>query len=298
VTSSDNKDNARRVWAIVLMYGDAAVTAECIDALLLQDYPALTVLLVDNASPDAAGVQLHERYPGIHYLDTGSNFGYAGGNNRGLSYALEHGAEFVLIVNNDAILDRRCISLLVQTAEQVDRAGAVSPKILSYAAPERIAFAGGDFSLIRALGLHRRAGQVDDPSEPPRVDEITFVTGACVLIPAPVLRELGGFREDFFMYCEDVELSVRMRRAGYRMYYQPAARVRHHEPPSGTLSYPFAAFHRDRNRRRLARAHYTPLQRLLFASWFYPTRLVRMGQYLLRGDWRGVRAIAAGAIRR
>jgi len=100
------------------------------------------------------------------------------------------------------------------------------------------------------------------------------------------------------MYCEDVELSVRLRRAGYRLYYQPAARVLHREPVHGGIASATASFHRDRNRRRLAREYLTPMQRVIFALWFYPTRVVRFAQYVLRGDWSGARAIAAGAIRR
>lgn len=280
------------------MHGGEQITAECIESLLRQDHPSLTILLVDNASPDGAGTRLRDRFPQIRYVQTGSNLGYTGGNNRGIRLALDSGAEFVLIVNNDTALDSRCVSLLVDSARQGDRVGAVAPKILHYEDPTRIAFAGGDYSIVRALGRHRRAAERDDPAEAPRLDEITFVTGSCVLLPATVARALGGFREDFFMYCEDVELSLRLRRGGYRMYYQPAARVLHHEPIGHTLSTPFASFHRDRNRRRIVRAHYTALQRLAFAAWFYPTRIVRCAQYLLRGDWRGVRAIIAGAVAR
>lgn len=298
MTSPQNKNNARALWAVVLMHGGEKITAECIDSLLQQDYPNLTVLLVDNDSADGAGLLLRDRYPQIRYLNTGANLGYTGGNNRGLKFAMEHGAELLLILNNDTVLDRRCASLLVEAAQGGERLGAVAPKILYYEDPSRIAFAGGDFSFIRALGKHRRAMEPDNADEQPRLDEITFVTGSCFLMPTPVVRELGGFREDLFMYCEDVELSLRMRRAGYRMYYQPAARVLHHEPVGHVLSTPFATFHRDRNRRRLVRQHYTPLQRLAFASWFYPTRLVRFAQYVLRGDWSGARAIVSGAIER
>lgn len=293
-----NKDSAGRVWAIVLMYGGERVTAECIGSLLRQDYGDLTVLLVDNASPDGAGDRLRARFPQIRYVQTGANLGYTGGNNRGIQIAIDQGADFLLVVNNDTVLDPGCVALLVDAARRGTSVGAVAPKILYFDDPARIAFAGGDHSTLRALGKHRRAAERDDPKEPPRVEEITFVTGSCFLMPSPVARELGGFREDFFMYCEDVELSLRARRAGYRLYYQPAARVLHREPARRELSAPNASFHRDRNRRRLVRAYYTPLQRLVFAAWFYPTRIIRVAQYLARGDWDGARAIVAGVLAR
>jgi GT2 family glycosyltransferase len=286
-----------RVWAIVLTHGGAeAVTAACIDSLLEQDYGNLVVLLVDNASFDGSGERLRDRYPRIRYLNTGANLGYTGGNNRGIRYALDAGADYVMILNNDTVLDARCVSTLVRSAPGAERLGAIAPKILYWDEPTRIWFAGGDFSLVRAIGLHRGDWDRDDPNERERLDAMTFATGCCFLMPAAVARETGGFREDYFIYCEDVELSLRLVRSGYRLYYQPAARLFHREPPHRGLSSPFATVHRDRNRRRLVREHYSAPQRVAFALWFYPTRLVRLAQYALRGDWAGARATIAGAV--
>lgn len=287
------------VWAIVLTHGGAEeITAACIESLLAQDYPALTVLLVDNASYDGSGGRLRARYPGIAYLNTGGNFGYTGGNNRGMRYALERGADFVLVLNNDTVLEPGCVSALMRSARQAGRFGAIAPKILYWDDPGRIWYGGGDYSWARALGSHRREMEPDDPSEGARLEPMTFATGCCFLMPAPVAREMGGFREDFFIYGEDTELSLRLVRAGYPLYYQPAARLLHREPPGRRLASPFATRQRDRNRRRIVQAHYGWPMRLVFALWFYPTRAVRLVQYLLRGDWQGARAQVAGAIGR
>jgi GT2 family glycosyltransferase len=292
-------NTAPAVWAIVLTHGGAEeITAECFDSLLAQDYPALTVLLVDNASYDGSGERLRQRYPGIKYLNTGGNLGYTGGNNRGMQFALDHGAEFLLVMNNDTVLEPSCVSRLVESATRADRVGAVAPKILYYDDPRRIWFAGGDYSFTRTMGLHRRELQPDDPTEPPVLQEMTFATGCCFLMPAPVARSVGGFREDFFIYCEDLELSLRLTRAGYKLYYQPAARMLHREPPRRPDSTPFQILHRDRNRRRIARAHYTLPQRLRFAAFFYSSRAVRLAQYLARREWAKAGAILKGAVAR
>lgn len=297
MTVHGDKHNAGSVWAIVLMYGREEVTAACIDSLLAQDYPQLTVLLVDNASPNGAGGRMRGRYPGVTYLNTGANLGYAGGNNRGMAHALANGADYVFVLNNDTVLEPSCVTRLVESAKQVTDAGAIAPKILYYDDPKRIWFAGGDYSYLRALGHHRRELELDDANESPRLDEISFVTGCAFLMPTPVVREVGGFREDYFMYCEDVELSLRLRRSGHRMYYQPAARLRHHDERRKGLTAPFATMHRDRNRRRLVREHYSAVQRVMFALWFYPTRAARLLQYILRRDWPGARALVLGLIR-
>src|SRR5262245_31612036 len=141
------------VWAIVLTAGGEEVTAACLESLLCQSYPALTILLVDNASPDGSGDALRRRFAGIRYHNTGANLGYTGGNNRGIEVALEGGAEFLLILNNDTIAESDCVSQLVSSARFGDRVGVVVPKILYFDDPTRVWFGGGDFSRTKALGV-------------------------------------------------------------------------------------------------------------------------------------------------
>lgn len=292
-------DVAPNIWAIVLTHGGAEeITAACIDSLLLQDYPNLTVLLVDNASFDGSGERLRDRYPRNRYLNTGGNLGYTGGNNRGMEYAIANGAEYVLVLNNDTVVERSCVSTLAQSAREAGRFGAIAPKILYWDDPGHVWYAGGDYSTMRAIGMHRGLGDPDDPKELPRLEPMTFATGCCFLMPASVATGMRGFREDFFIYCEDVELSLRLSKAGYPMYYQPAARLLHREPPGRRLASPFATRMRDRNRRRLVRQHYGLAKRALFTAWFYPTRLVRLAQHIMKGDFLGARAVVAGITER
>jgi GT2 family glycosyltransferase len=290
---------APSIWAIVLTHGGAEeITAACFDSLLEQDYPNLTVLLVDNASFDGSGARLRDRYPTNRYLNTGGNLGYTGGNNRGIEYAVKNGAQYVLILNNDTVVEPTCVSVLAQSAAAAGRFGAIAPKILYWDDPAHVWYAGGDFSAMRAIGMHRGLGDADNPNEAPRLEPMTFASGCCFLMPASVAREMGGFREDFFIYCEDVELSLRLTKAGYSMYYQPAARLLHREPPGKRLASPFATRMRDRNRRRLVRQHYSAFERARFAAWFYPTRAIRLAQHVMKGDFAGARAVVAGITER
>jgi GT2 family glycosyltransferase len=284
----------QRVWAIVLMYGGEDDARECIASLAAQDYPSLTVLLVDNNARDGGGERLRSQFPGIEYLDTGANLGYAGGNNRGIERALAAGADCVLILNHDTVLEPTCVSCLVEAATGRERVAIVAPKILYHKDPSVIWYAGGDHSITKAVGDHRRQLERDTRDAREEIEEVTFATGCALLMPADAARKLTGFAEDFFMYCEDVELSLRARREGYRLYYQPSARLYHKEPKVSNPSA-FQIRHRDRNRRRVARRYYGPLDRIRFAAWFYPTRAARLAQYALRGDWERARAIVAGA---
>lgn len=291
-----------KVTAIVLNWCGHDDTAACLRSLLASDYPALRILLVDNGSPDGSGASLHAEFPDIPFLQTGRNLGYTGGNNQGIRLALEEGADYVLVLNNDTVVEPGCVSALVEAATAGGAVGAVGAKILFHDAPDRIWFAGGDLRRERGMAYHRREGELDRPAEE-TPEDVSFLTGCCLLLPARVVREVGAFEEGFFAYIEDVDLSLRLLERGFRLVYQPQARMYHRVPLEPQLPSPFLLVLRDRNRRRLVERHYGRLERLRFSLFFYPSRLVRLAQYLVRGDlaragavWKGMTIPADGPV--
>lgn len=283
------------VTAVVLNWCNYDDTVDCLDSLLNCEYENLDILLVDNGSVDDSFEKLNASFPQITFLQTGENIGYAGGNNRGIEKALHRDINYVLVLNNDTILDSKSVSQLVNVAEEASlRVGGVVPKILYYDQPDRIWYAGGEFSPMRGLGIHWREGELDQSGEEETVREVTFMTGACCLFSAEALRELKGFDEDFFAYVEDAELSLRMTDAGYQMYYQPKARILHRCPPLGAPPSPFQIRQRDRNRRRIMRKHGSRREYLPFLARFYLTRVILFGRYIITGDWQRAQAILHG----
>lgn len=281
-----------RVTAIVLNWCREADTVACLESLVSTRYDGLEVLLVDNGSPDGSGDRLHARFPAADYLQTGTNLGYAGGNNRGIERALAGNADYLLVLNNDTVLDPACVANLVDAAERTG-AAVVAPLIVYFDEPDRVWYGGGAFSRMRALGRHLRENELVDSRH--RSAPTTFVCGCCFLMRADVARRVGGFDESFFAYVEDVELSLRMMNAGVAMWYEPSARVLH-RVGRNDASTAFQIRQRDRNRRRLVRLHYDALARLHFGLWFYPTRAAHLVRFALRRDWDRARAIVDGAI--
>ena len=285
---------AQRVTAVVLNWCNEHDTKSCLDSLAAQDHPALSILLVDNGSPDGSGSRLRARYPAFSYLQTGKNLGYSGGNNAGMKAALEAGTEFVLVVNNDTVLEPGCVRELVLAAETQDRVGAVGAKILRYDTPDRIWFGGGVFDRMRAIGRHERENDADlDPLER-QTREVTFLTGCCLLVPAATLRTVGYFPENFFAYVEGVEYCLRISQSGLKLIYAPGARLRHRVPAVGTLPSASQIRLRDRNRRRIVRAHYSALDTIRFSIWFYPSRVALMAKYVLQGEIARARGVLQG----
>jgi GT2 family glycosyltransferase len=283
---------AARVTAIVLNWCNELDTAACVDALRASRYDALAVLIVDNGSPDGSGARLHARFPDVSYLQTGTNTGYAGGNNRGMAVAVEDGADYLLVLNDDTVIDPDCVRELVRAAEETG-AAVVAPQILYFDEPGVVWYGGGVFSTMRGLGLHVRENEPVDPQQ--TRTPITFVCGCCFLIRADVVRAAGGFDESFFAYVEDVELSLRLTRSGYTLMYEPAARILH-RIKRGAESTPFQIRQRDRNRRRLVARYYGIADRIRFAMWFYPTRAAHLMRYLGRREWACAKAILDGAV--
>ena len=118
--------------------------------------------------------------------------------------------------------------------------------------------------------------------------------GCAILFRAEALCAVGAFDATYFMYGEDVEWSVRAAHAGWRLLHAPEARLAHAVPFPEPPAVAWKIRLRDRNRRRLVRAHFGAWDRWRFAWWFYPTRVVRIAQYLLARDWPRARAILRG----
>jgi GT2 family glycosyltransferase len=289
------------VFVVVLNWNAEGDTAACLDSFLGQNGARVEILLVDNASADGSGERLQRRYPGVSYLQTGRNLGYCGGNNQGISWAIAQGAEWVLVVNNDTVAAPDCVRLLLDSASSDERLAAVGPLIVRHDDPSRVWFAGGRLARARGIGVHRDEDALvervaHDVSVPgaPRWRACTFLTGCCLLLRVDALREVGLFREDFFAYGEDVELSIRLARAGWRIAWVPSARLAHRVPPRGAPPTPTQIRLRDRNRRRVVRMHFSPAWRLVFALWFWPSRIVHLARYALTGDRERAAAIVAG----
>jgi len=210
------------VETVTVAYNSRAIIGQCLQALLDQEYDNLTVTVVDNASTDGTADYVRAQHPKVNLITSDKNLGFAGGNN--LAFAKTQ-AEYVVLMNQDAIPRRDCIRELVQVAEQDPVIASVGAKMLMRRCPTVINSTGirinqGGFAVDRQIGE-----KDTDPS--PKPVEVFGVCGGAQLIRTDALRELGGFDEAFFMYFEDVDLCWRLRLAGKRILHAPLAVVHH-----------------------------------------------------------------------
>jgi GT2 family glycosyltransferase len=213
-------------YIIVLNWNGKSDTLECLDSLSHVAGPSVCVVVVDNGSGDGSQEAIRRMHPGVTLLETGANLRYAGGNNAGIRHALAGGAEQIMLLNNDTTVDPGFLRAMTETLLSSTLTGIVAPKILYSADPGRLWYAGGIISFWTGTMRHRGIRQTDDG----RFDipcETGYASGCCLLAKRSTVERIGLLDESFYMYSEDADWSMRARRAGLRIMYEPRARVWH-----------------------------------------------------------------------
>lgn len=216
------------VHVLVINWNGLEHLEECFTALSASTYSNARFVLLDNGSTDNSAAFVEERFGHdgrVEIVRIEENCGWSGANNVGLARALEAGADYALLLNNDTSIDPRCIELLVAHAERDGQIGALAPKLLLYDTPELINSIGLEASYIGAA-WDRGLGRLDDP----RWDEVVAVPGACgagYFVRMAAVREAGLLASEFEIYLDDYDHGLRLWNAGYRIETCPDARIRH-----------------------------------------------------------------------
>lgn len=209
---------------IVLNWNGRDDTLACLASLVAQTVP-VHVLVVDNGSTDDSVAAVRREHPGVEVIETGANLGYAGGNDVGLRHALAGPFRQVLVLNNDTLLELDCVERLAAALDACPGAAAVAPKSLAPGRPDRIHFAGGRVSRD-GHAWHVGLGEPDGPAFDVSGDT-EWISGCAIFASREALLRVGLFDERFFLLFEDLDWSLRARRLGYRLCYEPRARMRH-----------------------------------------------------------------------
>jgi GT2 family glycosyltransferase len=272
--------------AVVLNWNGGEDTLAALESLRGVD-----TVCVDNGSADGSADAVASRFPQVELIRTGVNLGFAGGNNVGIRRALERGADWVLLLNNDAVADAGLPAALEAAARARPDAGVLACKVFFTDPPDRLMYAGGTVNL--ALGYSGRQdgfGDLDDG----RFDALRDVeraTGAAMAVSGAAIEEVGLLDESLFAYVEDTEWSVRIRRAGFAVVFVPDAKAWHVGSAStGGLSSPTSLYYDTRNAIAVAERH-DPRPRLHTAL----RRGVVVGAHLLNvRSAAGARAVVKG----
>jgi GT2 family glycosyltransferase len=272
-----------QVWCVVLNWNGADYTIECLTALTACTYPNLTIVVVDNGSTDDSVSRIKVAYPNILLRRNERNLGFAGGNNVGMRYALERGADYIWLLNNDTKPAPDALTALVAKATSDERIGAVA-SICYYAdTPARVqAWAGSRVNLwIGYSGLSRV----------PREDDwFDSLNGTSILIARNALEDVGLLDEAFFVYWEDTEFCVRLRKRGWRIAAAPDSRVLHKVSASTRGNKIWLDRMETASQLRMLRLHSPAptLASFIFLCIRFSRRLLRLEFSRCRSVWQGI----------
>lgn len=219
INNYNQKSEAPFVVILMLNYARANDTIECLNSVNEIDYPNYEVVIIDNSSPDDSFNVLKSRFPNYPIYKTESNTGYTGGINFGFLKAEELNPDYILVLNNDTIVEPDFLTKLVSEAEKDTKVAGLCGLILAEHDRKTVWYAGGDLVKWRAHAVHRFIGKNIDDIPPLKTEEVDFVTGCMILFRTSVLKEIGHEKDEYFMYLDDVEYSARIIRSGYKLKF-------------------------------------------------------------------------------
>jgi GT2 family glycosyltransferase len=261
------------VYTVILNWQRPDDTMACIRSIQsCEDYKNLRLLVVDNGSEDDSHQRIAAACPEVELLSLPKNLGFAGGNNEGIRYALSHKAEFVFLLNNDTIIRKDVISMLLSALRGESEWSISVPKIYYYDEPNRIWAAGARWRRfpprVTMIGFGKRdAPQYNDSRE------LAYATGCAMMVSHAVFKDIGGFDPLFVNYQEDYDFCYRARQAGHRLLYVPQAVIMHKVSRSLGEDAPIRWYYLGRN----TVLFYRPGERFSWASL-----LAFLGWVLLR----------------
>jgi len=302
---STSEINQMKIFIVILNWNGKKFISGCLDSVgkLETGNWKLEIIVIDNASTDGSVEIINEEWSmvkrkksstishqplAIKLISNQENLGFAEGNNVGIRYALENGADYVLILNPDTIVDRNLLVSLMKVAESDSKISILGSKIYfapgfeyhkeRYKESERgnvIFYAGGKIDWGNVLASHRGVDEVDK-GQYDKVEETDFVTGCAMLIKREVLEKIGAFDQKYFLYWEDADFCQRARGADFKIVYAPSAKIYHLDAGSSKVGGPLHDYYLTRNR-LLFGMRYAPLRAKL-ALFRESLKLLLMGR--------------------
>jgi GT2 family glycosyltransferase len=252
------------VSIITINYNESEVTMDLLQSIRGLTYSKYEVIVVDNASPNDNPDGIKEKYPEVTLIKSKENLGFAGGNNLGVKKAK---GDYLLFINNDTIVPNDFIEPLVETLQEDETIGMVSPKIKFHWDSTLIQYAGYtpmSHWTIRnnSIGYHKK-----DNGDFDKAGETQSIHGAAMMVPISVVEKVGMMTEIYFLYYEEHDWAEMVKRAGYKIFYQPKSHILHKESVSTGKFSPLKTYYISRNRILFARRNFKPLQ--LFISLLF-----------------------------
>lgn len=244
------------VVTVILNTNRCDDTLETIASLERGRYSNQKIIVLDNASTDGSIQAIRARHAQVHLIELEENLGYAGNNNVGIQKALDIGADWVFVLNEDTLMDADCLPQLIAVGEVDPRIGILGPMVYHHNEPDIIQSAGGVIDRDWQA-LHRGQNQPDQ-GQYQIPQEVDWVSGCAILVRRAVIEQVGMIDPRFFYYYEETEWCVRARKAGWKAVHVPAAKLWHKGVQRNYKPGPNVTYYETRNRFLLFSKHGAP----------------------------------------
>lgn len=273
------------VAMVVLTWNQRALTLDCLESLGGMNYPSerLQIIVVDNGSKDGTAEAIREQYPTVTVKENRENLGFAEGNNVGLRQALDGPADYVMLLNNDTVVDTEMLAALISVAEKDDHIGVVTPKIYYFDEPTRIWCAGASIDWRIGGSTRLRAEEMDngEPEDPHHVD---FASGCAMCWKREVIEEIGLIDPRFFIYYEESDWCVRAAKRGWQIVYVPDSIVWHRISSAMGPASPATDYYMSRNVLLFLKKNLKGVQRVATLARVGGRNLLTVAAYTVKSE--------------
>ncbi|HHS95872.1 MAG TPA: glycosyltransferase family 2 protein [Phaeodactylibacter sp.] len=291
------------VFFVLLNWNQYSLTAQCIRSLQNLQYKDYQILVIDNASSDNSADLLQRDFGHqIKLIRNQENLGFAKGNNIGIEHALAQKAQYIMVINNDTVVDSDFLEPLLQTIKSSSTIAVVTPKIYFMHQPRTIWAAGGEINWHLGIAHSRGKGQKDS-GQFDRQEPVDYATGCAMLFSRASLEKVGLFDDSYFAYFEDADWCVRAKKQGFQIVYVPESKIWHvagastrkNKKKPGKRTSPSVYYLNARNNLWFIKRHTTGLIRFTaLISYVFRYLLLYMGAFLLLRRWKKANAIWKG----
>jgi len=286
-----------KVAVVVLNWNRRDMLLDCLNHIRKLNYSVYQIIVVDNASTDGSVEAVRANFPDVDLIVNKTNLGAIEGKNTGLRKALKSPVEYIYMVDNDIVADSESLRELVHVAENDGNVGLVGTIMYDHSKPDTILSAGGiiDFTqnVSRGRGVNKK-----DKGQFNRVEDVDFLWGGALLARRAVLEEVGLFDPGYIGYWfEDTDLSMRVKKAGYKILFCPYAKI-WHKPHANIEEFSYRKkYLATRNAIRFMKKYATPMnwvKYIFFAVGGIPYAFFR--DLILHGSGMGAIGKARGFI--
>jgi hypothetical protein len=283
------------VSIILVNYNTAEHTLECVDSLNNIDYKNYEIVIVDNLSRTEDVEKLNSiTNSKVTVIKNKENSGFSGGNNLAIKMVLEK-SDYILLLNNDTTVEKDFLNIMINKAESESDIGVVCPKIFNYYNRTEVSYGSADINYFKGgvfiYGINEKNEKVYNTSR-----EITFATGCCMLIKAETLRKTGLLPEEYFLYFEDTDYSMKVMKSGYKMWYEPMAVIYHKESVSTEKCSPNYQYYFSRNRFMFIKKNFELKNKITAypVSFMYIVKSILKGDFDIKNSFAGLRDFLIG----